>query len=68
MLLTFMELTALTAASACSCGVEVAETVTPEALEICRADMLVEKYTPWETVMAAIRAIMAVKDSTSMEP
>ena len=68
MLLTFMEFTAFTAASACSFGVEVADTVTPEALLICRADMLVEKYTPWETVIAAIKAMMAVKDSTSMEP
>ena len=65
---TFIESTALTAASACSSAVEVEVMVTPEAAEIWAADMLVEKYTPWEMVMAAISAMTAVKDSTSMEP
>ena len=40
---TFIESTALTAASARSSVVEVAVRVTPEAVEICEADMFVEK-------------------------
>ena len=62
---TFIDSTALTAASACSPGVEV---LTPDAAVICAADMLVEKYTPCEMVIAAISAMTAVNDSTSIEP
>ena len=65
---TFIDSTALTAASACSPGVEVAEMLTPDAAVICAADMLVEKYTPCEMVIAAISAMTAVNDSTSIEP
>ena len=38
------------------------------AAVICAADMLVEKYTPCEMVIAAISAMTAVNDSTSIEP
>ena len=30
--------------------------------------MFIEKYTPWLMVMAAMSAMMAVNDSTSIEP
>ena len=65
---TLIDSTALTAASACSPGVEVAEMLTPDGAVICAADMLVEKYTPCEMVIAAISAMTAVNDSTSIEP
>ncbi len=42
--------------------------LTPDAAVICAADMLVEKYTPCEMVIAAISAMTAVNDSTSIEP
>ena len=48
--------------------VAVAEMLTPDAAVICAADMLVEKYTPCEMVIAAISAMTAVNDSTSIEP
>ena len=35
---------------------------------ICAGDMFIEKYTPWLMVMAAMSAMMAVNDSTSIEP